>query len=101
MEKAYFSQFLSLKERKLTVVTVQTGVQKGTQELVETTTAELRQLAQENGDLVSKQLAEGQQQFTGEISAALHHTLDELVEASTARMRKITDDSLALITDQL
>ena len=101
MEKAYFSQFLSLKERKLTVVTVQTGVQKGTQELVETTTAELRQLAQENVDLVSKQLAKGQRQFTGEISAALHHTLDELVEASTARMRKITDDSLALITDQL
>ena len=50
---------------------------------------------------MSKQLAEGQQQFTGEISVALHHTLDELVEASTARMRKITDDSLALLTDQL
>ena len=50
---------------------------------------------------MSKQLAERQQQFTSEISAALHHTLDELVEASTARMRKTTDDSLTLITDQL
>jgi hypothetical protein len=84
-----------------TVAAVQTRVQKGTQELVETTAAELRQLAQENLDLVSKQLAERQQQFTGEISAALHHTFDELVTASSAKVRKITEDSLDLITDQL
>ena len=84
-----------------TVAAVQARVQKGTQELVETTAAELRHLAQENLDLVSKQLAERQQQFTDEISAALHRTFDELVEASSARLRKMTDDSLDLITDQL
>ena len=84
-----------------TVAAVQARVQNGTQELVETTAAQLRQLAQENLDLVSKQLAERQQQFTGEISAALHHTFDELVEVSSAKVRKITDDSLDLITDQL
>lgn len=50
---------------------------------------------------MSKQLGERQQQFTAEISAALHRTFDELVEASSARVRKMTDDSLELITDQL
>jgi hypothetical protein len=84
-----------------TVAAVQARVQKGTQDLVETTAAELQQLAQENLDLVSKQLAERQLQFTGEISAALHRTFDELVEASSARVQKLTDDSLNLITDQL
>ena len=80
---------------------VQARVQKGTQELVETTAVQLRQLAQENLDLVSKQLADRQQQFTDEISAALHRTFDELVEASSAKVRKMTDDSLDLVTEQL
>ena len=84
-----------------TVAALQARVQKGTQDLVETTAAELRHLARENLDLVSKQLAERQQQFTGEISAALRRTFDELVEASSARVQKLTDDSLNLITDQL
>jgi Tfp pilus assembly protein PilZ len=84
-----------------TVAAVQAKVQKGTQDLVETTAVQLRQLAQENLDMVAKQFAERQQQFTGELSAALRRTFDELVEASSAKVRKLTDDSLNLITDQL
>jgi hypothetical protein len=68
---------------------------------MESTGAHLQQLAQENLDCVSEQLAERQKQFTGEMSQALQCTFDELVEASSARLRKLADDSLGLIAGQL
>ena len=84
-----------------TVAAMEARVRRGAEELMESTGAHLQQLAQENLDFVSEQLAERQKQFTGEMSQALHCTFDELVEASSARLRKLADDSLDLIAGQL
>jgi hypothetical protein len=63
-----------------TVAAVQAGIQKGTQELVDTMATQLRQLGQSTMALVSEQLAETQKRFTTEMSESLHRNFDELMD---------------------